>query len=212
MDLLSDTGEIDWTARIAGIFKLRLKTRINEADHTTPEKDMTVNFPTYAQIIADSTVKSKMNSEWQATLNDYTNVPNQRRERGFWISLNTAGNGSYSCGNSIQGAWVGPAAGANITLGARPQSNLSAVAPNAASGVYTVASFHTHTPTTYRSAATMGPGRGNGPSGGDLNADASDNVAGVVYDYTANPVPPLHPKNSTAALFSSRNQRLLTAE
>ena len=212
MDLLSDTGEIDWTARIAGIFKLRLKTRINEADHTTPEKDMTVNFPTYAQIIADSTVKSKMNSEWQATLNDCTNVPNQRRERGFWISLNTVGNGSYSCGNSIQGAWVGPAAGANITLGARPQSNLSAVAPNAASGVYTVASFHTHTPTTYRSAATMGPGRGNGPSGGDLNADASDNVAGVVYDYTANPVPPLHPKNSTAALFSSRNQRLLTAE
>jgi hypothetical protein len=154
-----------------------------------------------------------MNSEWQATLNDCTEVPNRRRERGFWISLNTAGNGSYSYGSSFQGAWVGPVIGASISLGTRPQSKLSAVTPTAASGVYAVASFHTHTPTVYRDAATMGVvGRGNGPSEGDLNADASDNVAGIVYDYTANPVPPLHPKNSTTKLFSSRDQRLLTAE
>lgn len=110
------------------------------------------------------------------------------------------------------GPVLGMVAGATIDLGTRSKSILSAVPPNATSGTYTVASFHTHTPTVYRDAATLGAGRGNGPSTGDLNADVFDNVAGVVYDYTANPVPPLHPKSSTATLFNSRNQRSLVAE
>ena len=208
LDLMTDTGEIDWIARVAGVFKLRLKTKINESDYTSPEKDMTVNFPTYAQIIADSTVKSKMNSEWQATLNDCTEEPNRRRERGFWISLNTAGNGSYSCGSSFYGDWVGPWDGASIPIPLRPGENLSGIVPNAASATYGVAWFHTHTPTEYRPV-----GRPNNVSNADNNVSVHYNAAGIAYDYTIANIPAGHPKNSSATTFSTaQSQRLLNKE
>ena len=49
------------------------------------------------------------------------------------------------CGSSIQSSWTGPNESASIELGARPGSELSEVAPNASSAIYSVASFHTHT-------------------------------------------------------------------
>lgn len=208
MDLLNQTGNIDWYARVAGIFKLRLKTKVDEADFVTPEKDMTVNFPTYVQIIADSTVSSKMASEWQATLDDCTEVPNQRRERGFWIELDTSGSGSYICGSSIQSSWTGPNESASIELGARPGSELSEVAPNASSAIYSVASFHTHTPMSYRPTGD----RITGPSRADIKCDISDNVAGIVYDYSSPLISSGHNKNDPAQTYMSRNQRALTAE
>ena len=208
LDLLNDTGEIDWRARIAGVFKLRLKTKIDETDYITPEKNMTVNFPTYAQIIADSTVKSKMNSEWQATLNDCTEVPNQRQERGFWIKLDTSGGGTYSAVNYFAGPYVGPLEGAYTTPGARPNSNLSSVSPDSQSAQYAVAFFHTHTPTTYRT-----DGRPNNVSTGDNNFANAVNTAGIAYDYTIANIPAGHPKNSPATTFpTTLQQRRLNAE
>lgn len=208
MDLLSDTGEIDWTARIAGIFKLRLKTRINEADHTTPEKDMTVNFPTYAQIIADSTVKSAMRSKWETTLADCTNTPNRYREHGFWVVLNTSTD-KYQTNDVSPGAWGTPPGGVSITLGTRPGVNLSAVAPNAAGASYTVSSFHTHPPLTYCPPGYVRP---TGPSPADITADNSDNVAGIVYDFSSASILSGHSKNDAAGPYISGVRRHLTAE
>lgn len=208
LDLMTDTGEINWTARVAGVFKLRLKTKINESDYTSPERDLTVNFPTYAQIIADSTVRTRMNSEWQATLNDCTEDPNRRRERGFWISLNTAGDGSYSCGNSFYGDWVGPLDGASVSIPLRPGGNLSEIVPDAASATYGVAWFHTHTPTEYRPV-----GRPNNVSNADNNVSVHYNATGIAYDYTIANIPAGHPKNSSATTFSTaQSQRLLYKE
>ena len=133
--------------------------------------------------------------------------PNLRRERGFWISLNTAGDGTYSCGESKFGNWSGPFAGASVELGSRPDSTLSAIAPNATSALYAVSSFHTHTPTVYRSS-----GRRSGPSQSDNDMDQYDNVAGIVYDYAIYYIPPGHPKDSPAAVYKSRNQRSLSAD
>ena len=169
---------------------------------------MTVNFPTYAQIISDATVSSRMNSEWQATLDDCTEVPNRRRERGFWISLNTAGNGSYSCGSIFYGDWVGPSDGASIYVPSRPGGNLSEIAPNAASATYGVAWFHTHTPTEYRPV-----GRYNNVSNADNNMSVRRHAAGIAYDYTIADIPAGHPKNSPATTFSTaQSQRLLYKE
>ncbi|MDD2478963.1 MAG: hypothetical protein PHS31_03630 [Victivallaceae bacterium] len=209
LDLLSDTGEIDWTARVAGIFKLRLKTLINEADYTTPEKDMTVGFPTHAQIIADSVVGLRMSSEWQATLDDCTAVPNRYRERGFWVVLNTSTN-KYEISNVSLGEWGTPPGGVSINLAARPGVNLSTPAANSSQGVkYAVSSFHTHPPLTY---CPPNYSRATGPSNADINADIVDNVAGIVYDYTAAQIVSGHQKNDAAGTHRSRNQRSLTAE
>jgi hypothetical protein len=84
-------------------------------------------------------------------------------------------------------------AGVAITLGARP----------ADSGAnYTVGSFHTHTPTTFRDV-----GRPVGASAGDTSADTTDNVTGLVYDYEpaagTTGIPKRHPINSAARLWHS---------
>ena len=208
MDLLNQTGNIDWYARVAGIFKLRLKTIVDGADFTTPEKDVTVNFPTYSQIIADSTVISRMASEWQATLDDCTGTPNQRRERGFWIELDTSGNGTYSAVNYFVGPYVGPWDGARVLPGSRPHCNLSSVSPIALGAKYAVAFFHTHTPTTYRSV-----GRPNNVSDSDNNFAIYVNTAGIAYDYTIADIPAGYPKNSPSTTFpTTLQQRLLNKE
>lgn len=115
----------------------------------SPERDLTVEFPVFDQIIADDNVKAGMLSEWEATLNDCTLFPTNRlRERGFWVFLDTAGDNAYSCGNSIPGDWfLGPFVPiVSVDLGARPGPNLSDVAPNASGANYAVSSFHAHPP------------------------------------------------------------------
>lgn len=207
MDLVSGSGLIDWKARVAGVFKLRAKALIAGEECLSDEKDMTVEFPTYDQITADETVRIAMDNEWQATLNDCTQNPNLRRERGFWVSLDTSGGGVYAKGVSCLGPLVGPLDTASVVLGSRPLSKLSDVAPNAQSSIYAVSSFHTHTPTTYRVGM-----RKSGPSQADINHSAYYNVAGIVYDYSVNNVPAGHPKESPHRNYSSQNKRILTKE
>ncbi len=152
-----------------------------------------VSFPSYRQIIRNGTVRSATNQAWQNTLAAAT--PTSRREEGFWIRKNM-NSGNYSVTPTVTGPSVGPGQGATISLGTRPADNPP---------VYTVASFHTHTPTTHRTV-----GRAVGPSGADRRADASDDVAGVVYDYRAvsgGNIPAGHPLNSAARLYRSRNKR-----
>lgn len=206
LELLKDTGTINWKARVAGVFKLRVKTKVNEIDYTTPEKDLTVNFPTYSQIIADSTVSERMNSEWQATLNDCTFSPNRFRERGFWIAIDTASN-KYVIVPLAPGAWSNFATRASISLGARPGKNLSEV-PIISNGVqYAVAFFHTHPPMTYAPNNTYF--RDTGMSQEDKDTAKTANCVGIVYDYIENPIIGLHTKDAPAKLHNYNTQRKL---
>ncbi|MDD2480004.1 MAG: hypothetical protein PHS31_08945 [Victivallaceae bacterium] len=205
---LEDSLELQpWRTNIAGTFKLRGNIKLNNKEHLSSEKNVTVNFPTYAQIIADSSVSSSMSTMWTATLNDCTQTPNnQRREKGFWISLNTSTN-SYQIGSTINGPYVGPDDYATINLGKRPGSSLSSPNPNASGTIYAVSSFHTHPPFTYANISGI-----SGPSDPDRAADYFDNVAGIVYDYVQRNIPAGYPKNSPAQTHESRTQRDITRE
>jgi Domain of unknown function (DUF4157) len=157
-------------------------------------------FPTYTQVVGDAAVQARVSAAWANTLAAAT--PVGRREEGFWIRLNK-GTDKYEFTPTILGPTVGPAAGGAVTLGARPAD----VSPGTSSAIYTVGSFHTHTPTAFRPV-----GRPIGPSGADNAADTSDDVVGVVYDYTESPpgsgaIPAGHPLGSPARLYHSGPNR-----
>ncbi len=144
-------------------------------------------FPSYAVIVAG--IRAEMDTAWEETLTATTAT--SRREQGFWIRWNSSTKAFSSTGKAIAPT-VTNTVGATINLPAKPAD---------AGDEYTVASFHTHTPTRYRSV-----GRPVGPSGADLNADNGDNVAGVVYDYIeakGGNIPAGHPLRSRAQLYSS---------
>ena len=173
--------------------------KINGRDILTSEKAVTVNFPTATQIAGVSTLSSNMSSEWASTLVDCTDTQqDQRRERGFWISLNTATN-TYSCGSSIKGAWADYDEGALIDAGTRPGVNNSTPNANDSGAIYAVAFFHTHTPTTYRKEGqTRTPGIG----GNDPFAAEMKNVGVIVYDYsTSSTIGRGYPENAPAKLY-----------
>lgn len=92
MDLVSGSGSIDWKARVAGIFKLRIKALVAGTEYFSNENDLTVEFPTYDQITADATVRTAMDNEWQATLDDCTQIRIAAANAAFgcrWIPAET---------------------------------------------------------------------------------------------------------------------------
>lgn len=202
-----------WRAKIAGKFKLRGVVRICGIDHLTAEQDVEVRYPSYAEITADATVRAALDAAWTATESDCTQNPNQRRERGFWVRLNTTSD-QYETTAVEFGAFAGPAAGASVNLSGRPTDAPAAPDPCAAGATYSVASFHTHTPTSFRAVpggAPAGSARPIGPSGADNIADNNDDVPGIVYDYTEAPagsgsIPMGHPLGSPAQLYHSRGR------
>ncbi|HUS92318.1 MAG TPA: hypothetical protein VM389_08600 [Phycisphaerae bacterium] len=200
--------EDPWQAKIAGKFKLRGVVKICGREHTTAEKSVEVQFPDYGEITGDAGVHAACATEWQQTLADCTEDPNRRRERGFWIRLNTATN-AYEFTATLTGSWRGPTQGASVPLPARPADAPATPAPCDAGATYSVASFHTHTPTAFRAALVpAGSTRGVGPSGADQGIDTGDQVPGVVNDYTESPagsgsIPMGHPENSAAQLYHS---------
>ncbi len=148
-------------------------------------------FPTYSQIVGDSTVQSATDTSWTGTKSDASAT--QRREHGFWIKYDTASS-SFSTTAEEYGPWVGPTQTGAVQLSAKPADSGT---------TYTVGSFHTHTPTAFRTV-----GRPVGPSSADNSADTSDNVVGVVYDYIESPsgsgnIPAGHPLNSAAQRYHS---------
>ena len=191
-----------WLANIAGGFHLRGMAKIGGTECYSTNIVVVNQFPTYTQIEGDADVRSATDTEWTNTLTDCTETPNQRRERGFWLWINTSSN-VYEHDAVVTGDWVGPDDGASVNLPSRPTDVPADPAPNATGAGYYVASFHTHTPTTYRTV-----GRGVGPSGADNNADTADGVPGIVYDYVESPagsnsIPMGYPKNSAAQRYLS---------
>jgi len=159
----------------------------------------TSKFPSYSQIVSDSSVQSATDAAWAST--EAAANATGRREEGFWIQLDTA-NQNYQFTGHFTGPTVGPTVGASATPGVKP-----ADIPNAAGPTYTVGLFHTHTPTAFRPV-----GRGVGPSNADENFHNGNDVVGVVYDYEASPagsgnIPAGHPIGSPAKRYHSGPNR-----
>lgn len=151
----------------------------------------TPTFPTYAQIIANGTVSTTMDTAWADT--KAATTATSRREQGFWIKYNTAGS-SYTCAPTFTGPSVGPDETGSAIPGAKPADSGT---------VYTVGLFHTHTPMVHRTGT-----RNVGPSTADNSFHTSNNVVGVIYDYKESPagsgsIPGGHPLSSAARLYSS---------
>ena len=148
-------------------------------------------FPAYPAIVSNSTINGRAESAWTATKG--ATRDGSRREQGFWIRWNKDTNAMSAAGAVTAPASTNDQAAA-VSLGAKPGDT---------SVNFTVGSFHTHTPTTFRSV-----GRPTGPSTQDGNADTNDDVAGVVYDYDPSPdgsgsIPARHPVNSLAHMWTS---------
>ena len=171
----------------------------------TPIEEVEVRFPRITQIMNSSEFISMANSAWAATLADC--CPTNRRERGFWIILNTE-TSLYEAGETKIGPDCPSYAQATVNLSPRPPDDPPLPSPTASGACYPVASFHCHTPTTYLVATTNYEGRAVGVSGKDWQMDTIEQVPGIVYDYLDSPegsgnIPPEHPINSPAGIYES---------
>ncbi len=204
-----------WYANIAGSFHVKGTAKVGGTEYYSKNTEVTNQFPTYDQIVSDAVVQTQTDAEWANTLTDCTETPtNQRRERAFWIRLNTTSD-AYEFTTTVTGSWAAPADGASVSPGSRPADTPATPEPNAAGATYSVALFHTHTPTTFRAAAVpVGSTRGIGPSTADNNFHNGQDVPGVVYDYVESPagsgsIPMGHPEGAAAQLYLSlgKNRR-----
>ena len=200
-----------WTARIAGHFDLRGIVSCGDFALTTAVEQIEVQFPSINQIIADSGVQSRALQEWNDTLDDCTEVPNQRRERAYWIMLDTRTD-SYNDAMPMMGWWSVPGSGAGVVISNPPPDNPSSPLPTATGATYSVAWLHTHTPTTYW-ATNSALYRPVGPSiPADYDVATRRNRPGIAYDFDPDPVtsalrgtnaiPSRWPKASSAHLYA----------
>jgi hypothetical protein len=110
-----------------------------------------------------------------------------RRERGFWIFLNTDTE-QYEFVDVVSSFnWVGDNQGAWLDVAASRPSDTPGSPTPLDSPTYAVGLFHTHTPTYYRTAADCGDIRGRevGPSDADesYHSNALVDVPGFAADY-----------------------------
>ena len=194
-----------WTAKIAGTFEMRGIGTVNGESVETPIEEVEVMFPRYREITNDTAVISMADAAWAATLADC--CPTNRRERGFWIILDT-GTGLYEAGETIIGPDCPSYEQASVSISPRPPDDPPLPSPTASGACYPVASFHCHTPTTYLAATTNYTRRPVGASGKDWQMDKIEQVPGLVYDYLDSPegsehIPAGHPINSPAGIYES---------
>lgn len=193
----SESTLAPWTAKIAGTFELRGRVIADGREVTTRTAEVEVRFPCYDQIVSDTDLQQRLQDEWIATILDTT--PAQRRERGFWVWLNTISN-CYEAGEVILGEYVGNDDGASIDLPDRPSDMPNIPSATSSGARYPIASFHAHTPTFYREE-----GRAVGPSISDNQRDFESLVPGIVYDYIGQDgdIEAHHPVAAPAGLWKS---------
>ena len=214
---LGNRPTLSYVQRIAGTFTLDAYVTVGGVRFDSLFVNITVQFPSYTQIIASSTVQNFAFAAWNDTLIYAQNNPgtpdakgaypnSRRREAGFWITLDTS-TGRYQTTLPQYGPAVGPDVTAYIDLTEKPKDKQPNPQLADGSAVYLVASFHTHTPTTYRAK-----GRGVGPSDTDQKGDNSDNLVGVVYDYVGigGNAPAGFPLQSPARFYASGPERRST--
>jgi hypothetical protein len=192
---------------VAGTFKVRVTISVTNAKATSLEKDFVAQFPSYTEITANTAVVDRLNQAWSNTLAATTSTG--RREEGFWIQVNTLTQ-RYEFAATDTGPTVGPTNGAYVIPRAKPADNPVTPTPFDRP-TYTVAYFHTHTPTTYRprGRSLVGPSRPpQFPN--DEDSHFRGDAVGIVYDYVAtvgSGIPASHPLNSAAQLYPSGPQR-----
>ena len=170
---------------------------VNGESVATPIEEVEVMFPRFEQITNAAEVISMTDAAWAATMAEC--FPTNRRERGFWIYLNT-NTGLYEEGAIYLGPWVSGDEQANVNIWWRPSDIPSSPSPTDSGAYYPVASFHTHTSTYYGTR-----GRFVGPSGKDRDVDSTNQVPGLVYDYigVGQWIDPGHPINAPARIYKS---------
>ena len=151
------------------------------------------------QMMADHAIQSHAVSLWAQTLALCTET--NRHEVGCWIRLDTA-TGAYSFTPMVIGDPTPNDQASNINLLPLPVDSPLFPRLSSGSAVYTVASLHTHTPTTYRS----GNPRIAGPSTADENASTGLSMPGLVYDYVDSSISPGmipmgHPLHAATRLY-----------
>jgi hypothetical protein len=184
------TKTFPWTFRLAGHFKWRVIIYGltapgfgTEPVHVGRTETLQVRFPTRDQISNHQAVQSIAQDAWALTL--HLANPQTRREVGFWITLNTC-SGRY--GHTMPprlGPEVGPRDDATVNLGSQPADIPRNPTLADRCATYPVATFHTHTPTTYR--VPIGESRPVGPSRVDRENASGRGLPGFVFDYAANP-------------------------
>ena len=186
-----------WTAKIAGTFEMRGIGTVDGKSVETPIEEVEVMFPRFEQITNAAEVVSMTDAAWAATMAEC--FPTNRRERGFWIWLNT-NTGLYEEGAICLGPWTNGNNQASVNLSPRPSDQPPLPSPTAIGARYPVASFHCHTSTYY---GTLG--RFVGQTKQDENMDTIEQVPGLVYDYIGvrQWIDPGHPINAPARIFQS---------
>jgi hypothetical protein len=199
---------------VAGNFKVRVTVCVSNATATSRERDFTAQFPSYAEIVANTAVVQHTDQAWSNTLAATT--PTGRREEGFWIQVNTQTR-LYEFTQTILGPTVPAWTNGSIQFGSRPADSPTNPPPNGAA-TYTVASFHTHTPTIYRNPPDW---RKVGPSTLDSVWNTYYDVAGIVYDYVGSQsfpantnfyIPMGHPLGDPAMRYHSGPERRKTPQ
>ena len=182
LGLLSELSP--WVARIAGTFEVRGRAVARGRPVTTPVAEIEVRFPDIDEIIGDQDVQTRALQEWQATLMDCTEVPNQRREHAYWIGLDTVSN-VYQASEVVYGDWVTPVTNGYTHLEAPPADQPILPAVSDPGALYFVGWFHTHTPTTY--GYPTNSGRITGPTPNDFGFSLQCGLPGIAYDYEPDP-------------------------
>ena len=196
------------TYRLAGNFELRVFFNGASAGGSPPRRlvspvrPVEVRFPTWNEIATNQAVRAFTQEAWRITLRLATQM--WRQEVGFWITLDTCSR-TYDHLPLIKGPIVPSNRDGEVTLGHRPADTTTKPDPVTGCATYPVASFHTHTPTRYRTIPNL---RQVGPSQADEDADKHDQVPGIVFDYRANPpkgntIPNGYPKNEPALRYRS---------
>jgi hypothetical protein len=199
------------TFRLAGNFKIRAIANGASAGGpprrvVTGAKPLEVSFPTWVEIVTDQEVQRFTQKTWELTKSLAT--PTSRREVGYWIVLDTCEgpDEGYRRTRMLLGPEAGPDEDASLSLGPRP-ADLPRDPPEVEGcAKYMVASFHTHTPTTYR--LPLDARKPVGPSDTDDAFNRDQKVPGVVFDYIEDPpgsksIPFGYPKDGRAKRYKS---------
>jgi hypothetical protein len=208
------TPSYRYPTKVAGHFAVRVSATVAGATLVSSSKQFEVRFPSYAEIVGNPAVQGFMKATWKDTL--ALASPQSRQELGYWIWLDTC-NGRYGHTTTIAGPRIGPSSPPNapgsVELGNRPDDVPFAVLATGCAK-YIVASFHTHTPTTYRTGNGLRP---IGPSPMDELGDEQEHTPGIVYDYIASPpggktIPFRYPLGGQAQPYASGPDRRPTPD
>lgn len=139
-------------------------------------KEIEVQYPSYNDITSNATVKAAMEKTWEETKKAASATG--RKEKGFWIYLNTS-TGQYVCEDIDDGPLVTGCEGTNGEISMPPPKSYRPSYSPVEGGYYAVATFHTHTPLTYCTGERFPVG----PSSTDIKWGNGNHMPGIVYDY-----------------------------